>query len=172
MILIAQIIGLFAVATFLLSYQMKKRTNIIVCNSVSRILYVVQYLLLGAFEGAVLDVFGTFSAILAGYKEKSFFKRHFKLIIVSVNILIFASGMLMYENILSLCPLIGVMLHTNALWITDEKIIRRISLMGSPFWLIYNIASLAYGSALGDVLTMCSIIIAMYRYDFKGKKKS
>ena len=60
--------------------------------------------------------------------------------------------------------LTGVLLHTSAFWINSEKIIRRISLLGSPFWFIYNFFSRAYGSAVGDILTMCSIIIAMIRH--------
>ena len=76
----------------------------------------------------------------------------------------------MYKNIFSLCPIIGVILHTSAFWITNEKIIRRVSLIGSPFWLIYNISSMAYGSAIGDALTIISILTAIYRYDVRRKE--
>lgn len=170
MVILAQLVGLLAVAVFLLSYQQRKRKNIILCNSVSRVLYVVQYVMLGAFEGAVLDVLGTLSSVMAGYKDKGFIKRHLKLIIVFINILIFVCGMFMYKNIFSLCPIIGVILHTSAFWITNEKIIRRVSLIGSPFWLIYNISSMAYGSAIGDALTIISILTAIYRYDVRRKE--
>ena len=57
-----------------------------------------------------------------------------------------------------------MLLHTGAFWISDERIIRRISLLGSPFWFVYNFASRAYGSAIGDLLTMGSIVIAMIKY--------
>jgi formate/nitrite transporter FocA (FNT family) len=111
MMIIAQIAGLAAVVTFLLSYQMKKRVNIILCNSVSRVLYVVQYLLLGAFEGAVLDVLGTFSSFMAGYKDKGIIKRYLKIIVVSINILIFVCGMFMYiaVNVYKFTPLATIM---------------------------------------------------------------
>ena len=60
--LIPQGIGIFAVALFLISYQQKKRRNIIILNSASRAAYVLQYILLGAFVGAALDVLGMISA--------------------------------------------------------------------------------------------------------------
>ncbi|MBO5452512.1 MAG: YgjV family protein [Clostridia bacterium] len=41
MVLIAQAVGLFAVVTFLLSYQQKKRKNIIIWNTISRCLYII-----------------------------------------------------------------------------------------------------------------------------------
>ena len=68
-----------------------------------------------------------------------------------------------------LAQIIGVILHTTAFWITEEKTIRKISFLGSPFWLVYNLASRAYGSAIGDMLTMVSIGVAIYRYDIRRK---
>ena len=168
--LAAQIVGILAVISFLLSYQQKKRSNIIALNSASRVLYIIQYLMLGAYEGAVLDVLGTVSSIAAQKKDKGFIKRHTKLVLVAVNVVIFACGMLTYKNIFSLFPIVGVILHTSAFWISDEKIIRRISFIGSPFWLVYNLSSLAFGSAFGDILTMVSIGVAIYRYDVRKKK--
>ena len=56
--------------------------------------------------------------------------------------------------------------------ISNEKIIRRISLMGSPFWFIYNFLSRAYGSAVGDILTMMSIIVAMVKYRNLNKENT
>ncbi|MBR4940381.1 MAG: YgjV family protein, partial [Clostridia bacterium] len=44
----ANIIGLCAVVLFVLSYQMKARRGIILCNAASRVFYVTQYILLGA----------------------------------------------------------------------------------------------------------------------------
>ena len=166
----AQIIGLLAVATFLLSYQQKKRKNIIFLNATSRVLYIIQYIMLGAFEGAALDIMGTFSSVAAQNKDKGFIRKHVKAVFILINAVIFFIGILLYKNIFSLFPVIGVFLHTSAFWISDEKTIRRVSFLGSPFWLIYNLASCAYGSAVGDFLTMVSIGIAIYRYDIKRKK--
>ena len=163
----AQIIGLLAVATFLLSYQQKKRKNIILFNTLSRCLYILQYMLLGAFSGAVLDVLGAVSSVVAGKKHKGFVKRHAKAVFIAINGVIILAGVLIAfynKRWLDLFPIAGVLLHTSAFWISDEKIIRRVSLLGSPFWLVYNLFSQAYGSAIGDLLTMGSIVIAMIRY--------
>ena len=173
--LIPQAIGLFAVALFLLSYQMKRRRDIILCNAASRGLYVLQYLLLGAISGAVLDVMGVLASVVAQKKEHPFVKKHIRLIFFLVNALVVAAGLficLMKQNPLDLLPIAGVLLHTGAFWMTQEKSIRRISLAGSPFWLAYNLASRAYGSAIGDVLSMASIIIAMIKYRDKKSKES
>lgn len=173
--IIGQIVGVFAVALFLLSYQQKKRKNIILLNAISRVLYITQYILLGAYAGAVLDVLGTVSSIAAQNKNKGFIKKHTKLTVVIINVLIFAAGiavMILTHDKFGLFSIAGVLLHTSAFWISDEKIIRRVSFIGSPFWLTYNIASGAIPSAIGDVLTMISIGTAIYRYDIRGAKKA
>ena len=165
--ILPQIVGLAAVATFLLSYQQKERKNIIVLNTISRCLYITQYLLLGAYSGAVLDVLGAVSSVIAGKKHTNFVKKHLKIIFVSINVcIIIAGGTIAYINKswLDLFPIAGVLLHTSAFWISNEKVIRRVSLLGSPFWFVYNLLSRAYGSAIGDILTICSIIIAMIRH--------
>ncbi len=165
--IIPQIIGLLAVATFLLSYQQKKRSNIIILNVISRCLYILQYLLLGAFAGAVLDILGALSSVIAGKKHTPLIKKHTAAILIAVNTCIIFAGAgiaLANQSWLDLFSLAGVLLHTSAFWISDEKIIRRVSLLGSPFWFVYNFLSRAYGSAIGDILTICSILIAMFRH--------
>ena len=164
LLIVSQIIGVLAVITFLLSYQQKKRKNIIIFNVVSRVLYILQYLLLGAFEGAVLDILGALSSVIATQKDKGFIKKHTLATVITIDIVIVVAGLLLYENVFSLLPIVGVLLHTTAFWINDERIIRRVSLAGSPFWFVYNFVSRAYGSAVGDALTMGSIIIAMIKY--------
>ena len=168
---IAFIVGIFAVCLYLLGYLQKKRKNIIILNLSSRLLYIVQYILLGAFEGALLDVCGSASSVLAQNKDRGIIKKHLIPFFIGVNLAIVAIGLSMYVDVFSLFPIIGVIFHTSAFWINDEKWIRRVSLLGCPFWLIYNFASEAYGSCIGDVLSMVSIGIAMIRYDVPPKFK-
>lgn len=162
--LIPLAVGVLAVILFLLSYQQKTRIRIIVFNTASRLLYILQYIMLGAFEGAALDILGAVSSAIAGKKNSGFVKKHARLLLILIDAVIIAVGLLLYENVCSLLPIAGVLLHTTAFWIDGEKIIRRVSLAGSPFWFAYNFYSKAYGSAVGDLLTVGSILIAMFRY--------
>ncbi len=165
--LMPQLIGIAAVALFLLSYQMKHRRGIIVTNVVSRALYILQYLLLGAYSGAVLDVLGMISSIVAERKHLNFVKRHSRLVFLTMNLIIVIAGVAIAvaeKSWLDILPVMGVILHTSAFWLNNEKRIRMVSLLGSPFWFAYNFLSRAYGSAIGDILTMVSIVIAMIKY--------
>ena len=161
----ANFLGILAVAAFVSSYQLKLRRGIIILNAASRILYVAQYLLLGAFEGALLDVVAFFVSLLCQCRERGFVKKHLAIAIVLSNVVVVAAGMLTYKNVFSLLPILGVIFETLALWLTREKSIRLLSLLGAPFWLAYNLLNSAYGSAIGNVITVVSITAALIRYD-------
>ena len=169
MYILAQIIGVLAVASYLLSYQFKKRKHIILVNATSSCLYVLQYILLGAFVGAVLDILSAFSTFAAERKDKGFVSRHKTAVIICLNLSFVVAGVCLYENIFSLFPIAGAIFQTSAFWITDEKIIRLVSLLGAPFWLCYNLESQAYGPVLGSIFAIISLLIAIYRYDIRPK---
>jgi hypothetical protein len=61
----------------------------------------------------------------------------------------------------------ATVLEGTALWLRREKLIRLLTLVSAPLWLIYNVSNLAFGSALGNALAMVSIVIALARFDFK-----
>ena len=170
MLIVSQIIGIVAVALYLLSYQLKKRRQIVLTTCISNALYVLQYILLGAFSGAVMDNMSTLCSFLAVRKNTPAFRRHFRLIAASSLTLIAIAGLILafvQKDWIELLPIAGALLQTGGLWLDDEQTIRKFGLAGAPFWLVYNFISQAYGAALGSALAICSIIIAMTRYRHK-----
>ena len=163
--LAATVIGLAAVAMFVLSYQMKSRRQIIFFNAGSRLLYMLQYIILGAYEGLVLDGAAFLVSLLAQKKNSPRIRAHTQLAMACGNAFLIGMGLLCWQNVYSLIPIFGVLFETGALWQEEEKKIRLLSLLGAPFWLAYNLLYCAYGSALGNVLTLVSIGLAMLRYD-------
>ena len=150
MVLAANIIGIAAVAMFVFSYQFKTRRALIFFNAGSRVLYVLQYILLGALGGAVLDIVAFLVSVLAQRKDRGWLKKHPRLTVIGANIFVVA---------------VGLLCETGALWLTKERQIRWVSFLGAPFWLAYNFVFGAYGSMIGNVMTMVSIGIAILRHD-------
>ena len=167
MMLIAQILGIAAVALYLLSVQLKKREHLVFVTSVSYCLYVLQYCLLGAFSGAVLDMLSTVSSILASKKNNPGFRRYAKCTAIIISISIAVAGMILanlQKSSVELLPIGGALFQTVGLWFQNEQTIRKFTLAGAPFWLIYNFICQAYGASVGALLTMFSAIIALVRY--------
>ena len=183
--IIPQIVGITGTVLYILCFQMKHRLGIIIMNATSRVLFVIQYCLLGAFAGAILDILGISAAFVAAKKDKPFFKRHSRLVFgLTVAVIVLGGALSVFlafkastgevtplAVILSILPTIGVLLHSSAFFLSEERKIRILSFIGSPFWFVYNTASKAYGSSVGDVLSMASIISAMIRYRKKEKEE-
>ena len=169
--ILANILGLCAVACFVISYQMQARRSIIALGAASRLLYMVQYILLGAFDGALLDMVAFFISLVCSRTEKGFVKKHFVLVFILSNVLIIGAGMMTYRNIFSLFPIFGVIFEILALWLKKEKHIRLLSLLGAPCWMAFNIKNGAYGSVVGNVITLVSLTVAILRYDILKKEK-
>ena len=167
MLIVSQIIGLGAVGLYLLSYQLKKRKQIVWTTCISNVLYVLQYVLLGAFSGAIMDTLSTVGSFLAGKKHTQPFEKYTKLIMIANLIVITVAGLsiaIVQNDPIELLPIAGALLQTGGLWCEDEQTIRKFGLSSTPFWLMYNYISQAYGAALGSVLAMVSVVTAMMRY--------
>ena len=174
LLIISQIIGLAAVGLYLLSYQLKKRKNIVWVTCISNALYVTQYILLGAFSGAVMDFMSTVSSFFAAEKNSSVFRKHQKSFAVLNMVAIAAVGVLvaaLQKNPVELLAVAGALLQTGGLWFDNEQTIRKFGLCSAPFWLVYNFISQAYGASVGSVCAIISIVISMYRYRKKEDKE-
>ena len=167
----AFITGLCAVAFCLLCYQFRNRKAIITCNVISRVLYVLQYLLLFAFEGAAMDLSAIPASMLAARKHSPFVAKYKFPLWLAGNVAVVVIGVIFWKNMVSLLPIIGVLFEINALWMTKEKHIRLVSLASVPFWMSYNLLCGAIGSVIGNILMFVSIGTAMYRHDRPNTKK-
>lgn len=167
----AFVTGLCAVCLCLLCYQFRNRKAIIACNVLSRVLYVTQYLLLFAFEGAAMDLSAIPASMLAARKNTPFVVKHRRACWLAGNAAVVVIGWLFWENIISLLPVVGVLFEINALWMMKEKHIRLVSLASVPFWMSYNLLCGAWGSVLGNVLMVASILTALYRHDRPNAEK-
>lgn len=163
----SQIIGFAAVGLYLLSYQLKSRKQIVWVTCISNALYVLQYILLGAFSGAVMDVMSTVSSFFAAKKNEVPFRKYACTLAWSNMIVIAAVGLAsayIQGKWLELLPIAGALFQTGGLWYDKEQTIRKFGLCSAPFWLVYNYISHAYGPALGSLIAIISIIISMIRY--------
>ena len=166
-----QLMGFGAVALYLVSFQLKKRKQIVAVTCVCNVLYVVQYTLLGAYAGAMMDAIATGLSFCAAGKKKSKGPA-LRWVTMGLLVLMVAAGVVaawLQRNWMELLPMAGALLQSGGLWFDDEQTIRKLGLAGTPFWLVYNCFNQAYGAAIGTGFTMISIAVALIRY---RKKKA
>ena len=172
LMIVTQIIGFLAVGLYLLSYQLKKRIHIVWVTFISNTFYVLQYLLLGAFSGAVMDILSTVASLFAARKNAPPFQKHKKIIVVSTLTIIFLVGIgiaILRRSYIELLPIAGAIFQTVSLWCDDEQTLRKWGLCATPFWLVYNFISKAYGASLGSLFALVSITVSLIRYRKKAE---
>ena len=162
--IIAVAFGLTATALFVFSYQFKTRKTIVLVNGLSRCFYVLQYILLGAWVGAATDLLAAVITAVALSKKLDAAPKTKWLILGTLFAMIIASGVLLYQNIFSLFSIAGVLFELISLLFKKEILVRTLSLIGQPFWLIFNCSCKAWGSVVGNVIAIISIVFALVRY--------
>ena len=171
----AQIIGIVAMFFNLFSYQQKTRKGAIICQLFGTILFTVNFFMLGATVGAIMNFIGALRAVIFINKEK--LKADHVGWFIGFTVIYLASYVLTFtvldkeptamNFILEFLPVIGMVATTHSYRLTDAKAIRKFGLISSPVWLIYNIANFSVGAIICEVLSLASIIIGIVRLDKK-----
>ena len=173
--IIAQAVGIFAMAFNILSYQQKTRKMAIAFQLGGSILFSINFFMLGALVGGILNALGIIRALVFLNKEKLHADRPIWLAgftaayILSYILTFTAFGKepTVFNFIIELLPVIGMVATTISFRLTDARSIRRFGLVSSPSWLVYNIVNFAIGAIICEVLSLCSILIGMIRLDRK-----
>lgn len=174
----AQAIGIIAMAFNVLSYQQKKQKYIIAMQFCGSALFATHFFMLGAYMGGILNAVGIFRAVVFLQKDRWKSDR----IIWSVGfILIYLASYVLSFTVLGLefnlknailesLPVIGMTATTIAFRCKTAKSTRLFSLISSPSWLIYNIFALSVGAICCEVISIASIFVGLFRYDYKQDK--
>ena len=172
---IAQVVGLFAMAFNIFSYQQKTQKRAIAFQLGGSILFAVNYLMLGAVVGGILNAVGIVRALVFLNKEKLNATRPawlagftaVYLLSYVLTFTVFGKEPTAFNLTVEFLPVIGMVATTISFRLSDAKAVRRFGLISSPSWLVYNIVSFSVGAIICEVLSLCSIFIGMFRLDRK-----
>ena len=177
--IVAQVIGIFAMAANIWSYQQKSKTGVIVLQFAGAVIFTLNFLLLGAITGAMLTIINVFLSIVFLFKDKV------KADHIAWAILFFATYTVAYIMTVAVfgveptaahlakeaLPLIGTYLTVISYRKNDAAAIRKIGLIRSPAWLIYDVLVFSMGGVICEIISLVSIITGIIRFDIKKKKR-
>lgn len=169
MYILAQIVGIIAGALCILSFQQNKHKNIIALQLSGGIAFTIHFILLGAYTGAAMNLIDILRSIVFINRGKKW-ADHIWWVFVFSGLCVL-SCILTWIGPLSLLPMGAMILTTISFYLQSPKLVRRVALPASPLWIIYNIATKSLGGIITEAFNICSIIIAMFRHDFKSKEK-
>lgn len=175
----AQVIGIFGMIANILSFQQKSQRGVIALQFFGSLLFSINFFMLGAYVGSMLNLIGIVRALVFYFKEKTH-ANHIAYLFAFSSLFILAYVLTFTafgtepsaKNLVIEClPVIAMIVATVAFRSENAGAIRRYGLIYSPMWLAYNLFNLSIGAIGCEVLNLASIIIGMIRLD-KSKKNS
>ncbi len=178
--IIAQIIGVFGMLMSVLSYQQKGKARILTFQLLGSALFVVNFFMLGAFAGAILNFVAIIRALIFIYEDKVRADHPAWTVgLTFVYILSYVAVFTIFEKeptipnlIVELLPVLAMTATTIAFRSKEDKALRRVAFISSPLWLTYNIIFFSIGAIIGETLNLISAIIGTIRLDCKKKEEA
>ena len=178
--IIAQAFGIIGMICNILVFQQKTHKRVLIWQFFAAITFSLNYFLLGAVVGGMLNLVGALRAVVFFFKEKTHANSLVWLIVficafaVSYPLTFFAFGTeaITRNFIIELLPVIAMIVATVALRLGSARAVRALGLISSPMWLIYNCFSGSIGAIASEILNLISIIVGIIRFDIEKKRKN
>lgn len=191
-----QAIGFVAIAFNLIAVQFNSHKIIVWLKTIGSFLFGVQYFLLGAFTGVVMEAIGwirniVFIQLVKHHKNTRPWIIFFSLVTIitgtitiilawekslkAVSWLTLDFSFAVFLTIgISILSIIAKVLSTVAYGIDDAHKIRLINIPTCSCWIVYNFVALSLAGILNEAMTFGSIAIAEIRYRkyYKTKKEN
>lgn len=160
--ILAQICGIIALILTVIAVQFKTKEKIVMCSVFANIVVAIQFFLLNAITGAVVSIINTIRCIIFYYYKKKDMKPSL-IILLIFEIIAVVSGIMSWQNIWSIIPIIVTVIYTYGLWQDNVKVIRITTGIAGFGWAIYDIIVMAYVGAVQETSQLISAIIALAR---------
>ena len=139
---LAQVLGLVGSLISFTSVQTGSRKKILLLQLLCCVLWIVQYSLLGAWTGVLINLLGLARGTVCSFNDRPWASSRWWLVL-------------------------AMMLTTVALWSRNMRLTRLLFLLNSPPVFLYNLIAGSYTSAAIEVAAFCSFVLAVWRFDIR-----
>lgn len=173
--IISQIFTIISYIFLATTYYVKSRRNVLILNCVVQCLFMVAYVLLGAWSGLAMSIVALIRNLFFIVDEKKNGQRDKInkkdiIILVVIYIICIVSAIFTYEGVLSLLPVLSTIIYTFGVCQKNIKIYKLLGIPIEILWVVYNIyIKSLFGTILETVmLGVCTI---GYILEVKKNKK-
>lgn len=161
--LLAQIIGIVVTVMCIVSYQLKRKWQMLFVSFVANFLNVIMFFILNGITSAVMvSLIATaqcsVNAFLA-YKEREPSLAQ-KIIFM---ILYVVSGTLQYKVLLDILPILASLLFMISVFQKTERKLRVFCAANTVIWIIYD-CIVGTTAVFAQIFSLISILVALFRY--------
>ena len=168
---LAQICGVIVLILTVISVQFKTKEKIVMCFVFANLVMAIQFFLLNAMTGAIISIINTIRCIIFYYYKKKD-KKPSLMILLIFEIVAIVSGMMSWQNMWSVIPIIVTVIYTYGLWQDNVKVIRVTTAIVGLGWAIYDIIVMAFVGAIQEISQFVSAMIALIKNKEETKEKT
>lgn len=171
--IVAQIVGVAAMASFCLSFQIKKNTGCVALQLLGGGLFCLHFLLLGSIGGFLMNLIGVLRAVLlllGDRTHKPFVLGLLTALFVGGSVACYAFS---WDTPLVFVTCAGQIAGLFGLWSRNDVKLRLTQFFcTSPAWIIYNVINHSVGGLLCEIFNMLSIAVYFVRTKWKRHKET
>ena len=163
---VAQVFGVIGLILSILSMQMKTKKNIMIMLLLLNLASALNFLFLDSITGCLICFFAVFETYI-NYLYDSKGKKIPIYVIAFYILLNLVLGLISFKSLIDIIPIVCALLYITTVCTKSESKIRKLMFSNQALWLIYDINSKAYMFAITNILTLISIVVAFFRFDYK-----
>lgn len=166
-VVIAQILAVIGYLVMILSFWRKDYRKIMALQVVGLVFFTAQFVVLGAYSGAVINAVNIAKTIcFANRKSDS------RTLVWVFGLLIVAGAIFTWQDLFSLFSLLAGVTYLVASYNRDPQVVRKGAILSSLCWVLYDVHTLAYSSAVFETVTVISNGIAVIKNRVVSGSKS
>lgn len=164
--IVAQMFGVIALFVVICSFQKNDRKILLKYQVISSLLYGIQYIFLSAYTGAFMHLIAmTRNFIFSKYENK---KVPMLWLMIIIELMI-CSGILSYNEPISLLPTIAAIQYSISVWSGNLRLIRFSGAITSMCFIIYNVKVWAITGLIATVIELVATMVGVYKFDMRKR---
>lgn len=168
---VAQAIGPVTTLMSILSAQMKNLKVILIYELLINLLVALSYILLGGISGSYICIIASVqTAVSYVYARKN---REVPHMLTALFVIVYSGiSVYSYQSPLDILPGVSAVAFALAIVQNSSAGYRLFMGINSFLWIVYDMMIGAYTMLITHSLLLVSVIIAIVRYDVKGRKQA
>lgn len=159
--IIAQCFGFIGMICLFISYQQKQRSSLILFKLCSDFMWVIHYLCLSAYGGAIPNFVGIFREIVFVNNNKKWAKSIFwPILFIMIN---WTLTIYTWKSCITLIPICASMFVTISLWIQNPLLTKIICIPVSICYIIYDLYVGSWIGIVNETIALISIASFLIR---------
>ena len=168
--IIAQVLGAIALVLMVISYFVKKKISFLFLQIIANLFYGLSFIFSSSLVAGINSIISILRVIQLYFYEKAG-KTDPPYIIIIYSIIYIIVGIIFFNNILDIIPIITPIIFTIAMSMKNMQMVRYLMLPPNALLVFYAVMCQAYTTAILNFVEIIALIVAIIKFSIDKKKE-